>query len=137
MTAMLTRSNPPVDEDREARPDWVVVARIMWGQDPRCVPAESEIRAAVWLLLDQGYGQMEIVRHTRLPEKVVNRVHDLRKFSQEPDRQRGPNGGRRPQDARAMAPTPEMRNLVYGVRGPVRIVETAYVSRLMVNGWRW
>jgi hypothetical protein len=132
MTA-ATLTPPVVDEDREARPDWVIVARIMWGEPPLCEPTRSEIRAAVWLLADQGYRQSEVIRHTRLPKRAVESVYDLRKLAQEPDRKRGPHGGRRPQDVRELAPTQELRDILHGVRGPVRIDEALLVQRMVAG----
>jgi hypothetical protein len=127
---------PIIDADRELRPDWVVIARIMWGEDPQCDPTEAEVRLAVWLLLDQGYTPRQVETHANLEEAHVAGVATLRKFAAQPDRPRGRNGGRNPADARAMGPTRELRAVLAGVRGAVRINEAALVAHLVTDGRR-
>jgi hypothetical protein len=104
-----------IDSDREAHPDWVVVARLMWGQQPLCEPAESEIRAAVWILLDRGRNIAQINRETVLSEEAIDRTVQMRRLARKPDTVPRPEGGLTPQLARALAPSRELRLMLFGV----------------------
>jgi hypothetical protein len=104
-----------VDEDREKNPDWVICARIMWGQDPLCEPSEAEIRAAVWILLDRGRNIVQIKRDTVLTDQQVDRTVELRRLARQPDTGPRPCGGMTPKLARKLAPSPQLRWVLTGV----------------------
>jgi hypothetical protein len=125
-----------IDHDRQARPDWVVVARIIWGQPVGCEPTESEMRAAVWLMYDQGYGQGEIIAHTGASKKFVERVAHYRRMVARPSRRRS---GQRPAKTnyRALAPSRQLRHILAGVRSYAQVAPSVPMRVVTHTGeWR-
>lgn len=117
-----------VDTDREANPDWVVCARLMWGQHPGCTPAESEIRAAVWILLDRGRKAAQIKRDTALTDQQVDRVVELRRLARKPDTASRPCCGITPQLARKLAPALALRWILHGAGAVGASTRAAYLE---------